>query len=111
MEEKLREAIFKALSYSAGYTNFFFNRKPFLVGHIGPNLMLNTLSIPFLNTFLAILVRRMTLKKKPPPLPILTRIDNESKSHKAEIIVEASNLMSDLSYCFLKSRVVRFNKD
>ena len=48
-----------------------FDPKPFLVGHLGPNLSLHTPFTPLPDTFLVILVKRMTLKKNlPPPLKI-----------------------------------------
>ena len=43
--------------------------KPFLVGHMGPNLRFHTPFTPLPDTFLVIFVKRMTLKKNlPPPL-------------------------------------------
>ena len=37
----------------------FFDPKPFLVGHFGPNLSLHTPFTPLPDTFLVILVKRM----------------------------------------------------
>ena len=48
-----------------------FDPKPFSVGHMGPNLSFHTPFTPLPDTFLVILVKRMTLKKNlPPPLKI-----------------------------------------
>ena len=44
-----------------------FDPKPFSVGHIGPNLSLHTPFTPLPNTFLVILVKRMTIKRNLPP--------------------------------------------
>ena len=48
-------------------TQKIFDPKPFSVGHIGPNLSLHTPFTPLPNTFLVILVKRITLKKNLPP--------------------------------------------
>ena len=50
-----------------------FDPKPFLVGHFGPNWSLHTPFTPLPDTFLVILVKRMTLKKNLPP-PVLNRV-------------------------------------
>ena len=44
-----------------------FDPKPFSVGHMGPNLSFHTPFTPLPDTFLVILVKRMTLKKNLPP--------------------------------------------
>ena len=46
---------------------FFFDPKPFSVHHKGFKLSLHSPFTPLPNTFLVSLVKRMTLKKNPPP--------------------------------------------
>ena len=59
---------------SGSVSKIFFDSKPFLIGHLGPNLSLHTPFTPLPDTFLVILVKRMTLKKNLPP-PAQNKLD------------------------------------